>query len=72
MYIKDLTLFTLEEIYALKDSDFKSLELIKKLLMQEREIREKLGESEKINFIDSTIQTLVTLQSSTGIGHNLD
>ncbi len=72
MYIKDLTLFTLEEIYALKDSNFKSLELIKRLLVNEREIREKLGESEKVNFIDDTIKTLVTLESSSGIGHNLD
>ncbi len=72
MYIKDLTLFTLEEIYTLKDSDFKSLELVKRLLINEREERVKSGELEKVAFIDKTIKTLATFQNDIGIGHNLD
>ncbi len=72
MYIKDLTLFTLEEIYTLKDSDFKSLELVKRLLINEREERVKSGELEKVAFIDKTIKTLATFQNDNGIGHNLD
>lgn len=72
MLIKDLTLFSLDEIYSMSPSDFKSLELIKRLLVDERKKRLDLNEVEKVAFIDETIKTLVTLQTSNGIGHNLD